>query len=265
MGAELTGRGQLVLPDRQLPAIGKGAALEELLEELIAHADPETALPPERAIAEHFGLARMTVRAAIGALVAKGLVYRAHGQGTFVAEPRITQPAELTSFSEDMRARGLRPSSVLLMQERLPAQGDQARALQLAAGHDVVRIERIRFGDDEPVAHERAHLPAQRFPGLETLDLEQASLYDVLTERYGCAIAYSDQRIAAVRLTRAEAHLLGTAADEPALRIERWTYDTEDVPVEHVRSLYRGDRYQLHTRMYRGPAGSGTGATSPHA
>lgn len=253
-GTPASADGQLVLPDRRLPGNGKGAALEELLEDLVTESAPGTMLPSERAVAEQFGVARMTVRNAIGALVAKGLLYRVQGQGTFVAEPRITQPAALTSFSEDMRARGMEPSALLLAQEVLPAQEDLARALQIPPTQPVVRIERIRLGDAQPVAIERAHLPARRFPGLEEADLEQNSLYELLTERYGCTIAMSDQRIAAVRLTATEAHLLGTDAGEPALHIERRTYDTDGAPIENVRSLYRGDRYQLHTRIHRGPA-----------
>jgi GntR family transcriptional regulator len=204
---EPAGHRQLEVPGRQLPGRGKGAALEELLEELVAGAAAGTLLPSERAIAERFGLARMTVRNAIGALVAKGLLYRVQGQGTFVAEPRITQPAALTSFSEDMRARGMEPSALMLAQETLPAHEDLARALRIPSGQPVVRIERIRLGDSQPVAIERAHLPAKRFPGLEEADLEQTSLYQLLSERYGCTIAMSDQRIAAVQLTATEADL----------------------------------------------------------
>lgn len=255
---------QLEVPDRQLPRRGKGAALEDLLEELVAGATPGAMLPSERAVAEQFGLARMTVRNAIGALVAKGLLYRVQGQGTFVAEPRITQPAVLTSFSEDMRARGMEPSSLLLAQELLPAHEDLARALRIPSGQTIVRIERIRLGDDQPVAIERAHLPAKRFPGLEEVSLETTSLYQLLHERYGCTIAMSDQRIASVQLTATEAHLLATEAGQPALRIERRTYDADGAPVENVRSLYRGDRYQLHTRIHRGSsAGSDTAPPVP--
>src|SRR4051812_12122234 len=95
--------GDASLP-RRLPTDGpKGRALREVLEGLVAERAPGSALPSERELAERFGLARMTVRAEIERLTAEGLLYRLHGRGTFVAEPRVAQAVTFSSFSEDMR------------------------------------------------------------------------------------------------------------------------------------------------------------------
>lgn len=126
-----------------------------------------------------------------------------------------------------------------------------ARTLKLPDRTAVVRLDRIRCGDGQPIAVERNHLPARRFPGLESVDLSRQSLYDLLARRYGCRLAVSDQRVAAVRLTAAEAHLLGADPELPALRMERVSFDDTGEPVEYVRSLYRGDRYELQTRLHR--------------
>lgn len=232
----------------------KGARLQELLEEYVASAETGQRLPSERELAARHGVARMTVRGALDALVAQGLVRRVQGQGTFVAEPKLAQPSVLTSFSEDMAARGMTARSIVLAQEVVLAPEAVARRLELSVSAPIVRLERVRTGDHDPIALERSHLPSARFPGLEGHDLRERSLYVVLAEEYGCTLATSVQRIAALTLTDAEAHLLHAPPATPALRIERVTRDTDGVPVEFVRSVYRGDRFELHTAQDRLPS-----------
>jgi GntR family transcriptional regulator len=229
----------------------KGQQLQEILEHLVASSGPGEQLPSERELASRYGVARMTVRGAIGRLEVQGLVHRVQGQGTFVSLPRVVQPSTLTSFTEDMAARGMVPGTIVLAQEVVPAPGQVALGLELPKREPVVRIERVRSGDGEPIALERSHLPARRFPGLEDVDLASRSLYQTLTEDYDCEPATSEQRIAAVPLTRTEAHLLHTDDATPALRIERLTRDRKGTPIEFVSSVYRGDRFELHTEQQR--------------
>ena len=234
-----------------LSGANKGRRLQEILEEFVATSEPGDRLPSERELASRHGVARMTVRGAIDQLVRDGLVHRVHGQGTFVSEPRIAQSSSLTSFSEDMAARGMVPSSIVLAQEVVPAVPAVALPLEVPAGEPIVRIERIRQGDGDPIALERTHLPARRFVGLDEVPLTDRSLYEVLHDEYGCELGTSEQRIAGVALSDAEAHLLHTDADTPALRIERVTRDMQGRPIELVRSVYRGDRFELHTEQHR--------------
>ncbi len=254
----LPGRRRRASSDRSAPLAGdrKGEQLHEILDGLLASSEPGQRLPSERELAERYGVARMTVRGVLGRLASEGLVYRIQGQGTFVAQPRVAQPSTLTSFSEDMAARGMRPGTIVLAQEVVPASDAVAHRLELAAGEPIVRIERIRSGDGEPIALERTHLPAARFPGLDEVDLVSASLYATLASVYGCELATSEQRIAAVGVGDAEAHLLHIEPATPALRIERVTRDGEGAVIEFVRSLYRGDRFELHTQQLRDPAGA---------
>ena len=234
-----------------LSGANKGRRLQEILEEIVATSEPGEQLPSERELASRHGVARMTVRGAIEQLVRDGLVHRVQGQGTFVSEPRVAQSASLTSFSEDMAARGMVPSSIVLAQEVVPAVPAVALPLEVPAGEPIVRIERIRQGDGDPIALERTHLPARRFVGLDEVPLTDRSLYEVLHDEYGCELGTSEQRIAGVALSDAEAHLLHTDADTPALRIERVTRDMQGRPIELVRSVYRGDRFELHTEQHR--------------
>ena len=67
------------------------------------------AIPSERQLSVDLGVSRLTVRAALDELVREGYLDRRRGSGTFVREPKIAQELTMTSFSEDMRQRGMRP------------------------------------------------------------------------------------------------------------------------------------------------------------
>jgi GntR family transcriptional regulator len=229
----------------------KGEELQEILEGFIANLDPGTRLPSERFLAERYGVARATVTQAIDELAGKGLVYRVHGSGTFVAEPKFRQPQTLTSFTEDMLARGMVPGSIVLARDVAPASAVIARHLQVAQGIDVVQIERVRTANGEPMAMERSYLPAARFPGLDAADLTDLSLYTLLAERWGVWVATADQWASAVRLTEEEAEILGVDLEQPALLFQRVTRDQSGNIIEYVRSVYRGDRYEVHHRLER--------------
>ena len=229
----------------------KGEQLQEILEGFIETLDPGARLPSERLLAQRYGVARATVTQAIDELAGKGLVYRVHGSGTFVAEPKFRQPQTLTSFTEDMRARGMTPGSLVLTREAIPASAVIARHLQVPNGTPVVHIERVRTANGEPMALERTYLPASRFPGLAEMDLTDVSLYTLLGERWSVWVRTADQWASAVRLTEEEAKILGVDPVQPALLFQRVTSDQGGNLVEYVRSVYRGDRYEVHHRLER--------------
>jgi GntR family transcriptional regulator len=234
-----------------LPSTGaKGARLQEIFEEWIAELPPGSPIPSERDLAEHFGVARMTVRLQLDRLAQRGLVYRHRGRGTFVAERRVAHTEHLTSFTEDMLARGLQPGSRLLGIEELRAGVMLAARLEISASSRVIRISRVRTADAEPMAAEQTHVPARRFPGLLHEDLDHGSLYELFAGKYGVQIAEAVQRVTVGDLTIEEAELLQTEPGRPAFRIERTTRDAEGSVLEFASSVYRGDRYEvlMHAR-----------------
>ena len=145
---------------RRLRRGAKGQALREILEGLVASLPPGSPLPSERLLADRYGLARMTVRTEVDRLVTEGALYRLHGRGTFVAEPRVAQAVLFSSFTEDMRARGMRPGSIVRSQELIEATRFLATTLEIAPGAPVAQLERVRTADGTPMALERAHVPA---------------------------------------------------------------------------------------------------------
>ncbi|RZJ90248.1 MAG: GntR family transcriptional regulator, partial [Brevundimonas sp.] len=112
------------------------------------------ALPPERDLATALDVSRITVRKALDGLVADGLLTRRQGAGTFVAGRVEKSFSRLTSFSEDMAARGWTPSSVWISRAQGPATPEESLMLNLSPGVGVYRFQRIRYADQTPMALE---------------------------------------------------------------------------------------------------------------
>jgi GntR family transcriptional regulator len=239
------------LPARLPRGAPKGQALRAILEELLATLPAGAALPSERELAERYGLARMTVRGEIERLTAEGSVYRLHGRGTFVAEPRIAQAGALTSFTEDMHARGQVPGSTVVSSELVEADGFLAGTLEVKAGDTCFRLDRVRTADSRPMAIEEAYLPRAQFEGIEEVEFADASLFDVLETRFGVTLGEGQQRVVAVSIGKAEAPLLGVAEGAPGLRFHTVARNSDGVPVYYAISLYRGDRYEIALRQTR--------------
>ncbi len=226
--------------------------IKERLERAIAAGElaVNERIPSERELSVQYGVSRMTIRQAIGALARSGALYARSGKGTYVAEHKIEGPLQrLTSFTEDMLARGLRPSSRVLEAERIGAPLEIAEALGLPPGAELVRIRRLRLADDEPLALETAQLPHTRCPGLLTHDLAGRSLYEVLHTEYGIGLSRARQTIEAATPDDDERSLLHLPDGVPVLRIRRLTHAADDSPIEFVRAVYRGDRYQLGVEL----------------
>jgi GntR family transcriptional regulator len=206
----------------------------------------------ERELSESLGVSRMTTRQALRALRDESLIYTERGRGTFVAEPKVdVHTRRLLGFSEDMRRRGLAPSSKILSFRRFRPEAAVAERLQLENGEEAFEIVRLRLADRVPMAYESCLLPARLCPRLKRADLERGSLYQLLEQDYGVRIARADEVLEAACATRREAELLSIKPRAPILVVERTVYASDDAPIEVVRSVYRGDRYQAAIKLKR--------------
>lgn len=204
---------------------------------------PGVRLPAERELARTFGVSRATIRHALADLARRGLVRRRQGSGTFVAEPPLAADIMASfSISSALKARGLRLATRLLASEVVEAERPVAQDLGLLPGSPVVRIERLRTVESEPLILEVAHLPAALFPGLEGKDATTRSLYDILASAYGHIVATATETIEPVMLTARESDLLGVGPNAPALLVHRVTFDRDGTRVESSQALLRGDR-----------------------
>jgi GntR family transcriptional regulator len=202
---------------------------------------PDDALPPERDLAEMLGVSRITVRKAIDELVEDGLLIRKQGSGTFVSNRVEKNFAKLTSFSEDMRARGREPRSVWLNRAEGTVTPEESLTLRSSPGTPVFRFHRIRYADDAPMAIEYATVIASCLTSLETVE---SSLYEAL-ERTGNRPVRALQRLRAVLLTAEQAKLLKAQEGEAGLLVARVGYLKDGRAVEYSQSYYRGEIYDF--------------------
>jgi GntR family transcriptional regulator len=212
---------------------------------------PGTPVAPERALSQRFNVSRTTVRQALHDLAVEGRIVRQQGRGTFVAPPKVTQPMQLSSYTQAMSAQGRRPGSRIVDTSVIDAEPEVAEQLGVAAGSPVVRIERLRYADDEPMAVETVYLDHTRFANIGAELAADASLYALLENRYGVVLTGADETIETVLAPPAAARLLGTDAATPMLLLTRRTRESSGRPVEYVRSLYRGDRFRFSTHLAR--------------
>ncbi|MBB4782637.1 GntR family transcriptional regulator [Streptomyces rapamycinicus] len=225
--------------------------LKRHLLEMTETLPPGTPVPPERTLAAEFDTSRTTVRQALQELVVEGRLERIQGKGTFVAKPKVSQALQLTSYTEDMKAQGLEPTSQLLDIGYVTADDRLSGLLDIAAGGRVLRIERLRLASGEPMAIETTHLSAKRFPALRRSLVKYTSLYTALAEVYDVRLAEAEETIETSLATPREAGLLGTDVGLPMLMLSRHSRDAAGEPVEWVRSVYRGDRYKFVARLQR--------------
>lgn len=197
----------------------------------------DEALPAERELADAFSVSRVTVRKALDGLVDAGLLTRRHGAGTFVAARVEKNFATITSFTEDMQARGRHPHSEWLASSEGLVTPEEAMALGLSPGTRVYRFTRIRYADEQSMALEHSTIPASCLRGLDAVE---ESLYAALGEARPVRAL---QRLRAVLFTAEQAEVLGVEPGAPALEIERRGYAQDGRTVEYTRSLYRGDSY----------------------
>jgi GntR family transcriptional regulator len=213
--------------------------------DLVEGLEVGSAIPSERQLTGDLGVSRLTVRAALDDLVRDGYLERRHGSGTYVTEPKIAQPLTLTSFSNDMRRRGMVPGSRTLELTTILAGARLAHRLAVSPDARIVRVKRLRLADSKPMALEILHVHEGLVPGLTRSDFENHSFYDLLAERYGIVMASGTQSIEPTVTSEEESEVLGVPLLSPAFLFERTTVSESGRIVEFVRSIYRGDRYRL--------------------
>ncbi|MCD6257383.1 GntR family transcriptional regulator [Candidatus Aerophobetes bacterium] len=218
--------------------------LTEELRENIENGEwpPNSLIPSETELCEKYKVSRGTVRQALSQLVQEGLLYRKQGKGTFVAEPKITQQLNrFYSFAQDMREKGLRPSSLLLQKEKILPDSYIKNILGLKEEEMVYKIMRLRLADEEPLILETSYLVEELFPDLDKEDVEKVPLYDIILKKYRIKITRAKETFEPILIDEFEAKKLKIPVGSPALLVKRVTY-TAGIPFEFRKSVVRGDK-----------------------
>ena len=223
----------------------KHVAVREYVRSLVEGAEAGAPAPSERELVQRFGVARMTVRQAMDALVSEGLLERMPGRGTFVARPR-RRVGRLTSFTEDMERRGMLAESQTLVARREQAGPGVAKALGITQGDAVIHWKRLRHADGSPMCIEDAYLNEVLLPGFLQAAMP-TSLFDALAAR-GLRPTWAEDAITSDRASAEEAGLLQVATGAPLLLVARRAL-AGDKPVEVSRAAYRADRFTLWVQL----------------
>ncbi|MGW0517459.1 GntR family transcriptional regulator [Crossiella sp. NPDC003009] len=230
------------------PVARKRERVRDYLLELVETRPEGTAIPSERTLCALLSVSRPTLRSAVDELVSSGLLVREHGRGMFVARNKVTQ--ELVGEHVPLAApKGEGDwSSRVLELVRIPAGARIGCKLELSPGAEITYVARLRLVDGMPIALEQLHIPVAVAPDLSTVDFERPGLHAALRKR-GVVVHEAVQSIEPTVTDETESELLGVPLLSPALLFDRRTTDTGGRAVEYARSIYRGDRYRIVSRL----------------
>ena len=213
-------------------------------------------LPPESKLSHLFRVNRNTVRQAISDLVAKEIVQKKNGVGSFVIA-RSLQPVKYTlqhisSFTDDMIRMGIVPQTKLINKSVIEAPSDVVEKLMLGKEKMVILTERLRLGNRIPLVIERSYLPYKEYKDILKMRLT-GSLYHLLTIKFHVKLHRSHQTLRAITLSGKDAKLLGIAPRSPGIFLESVIYDSKNIPVEVLHAFHRGDKYvfEVESGRYR--------------
>jgi GntR family transcriptional regulator len=214
------------------------AALEAAIER--GGLSPGDRLPAERELAERYGVSRMTLRQALGALEQRGRLTRSKGRygGTFVAEPKL-ELAGTSALSDQLRGLGMRAGARVLAAQERDATEDEA-----ILGDRVLAIERVRLADGSPVALERTAFRAETYPGLLDGPLD-GSLYEQIRARFADVPVRAVERLEPAAAGPDEAAVLGIDPGAPVMLVERIAFAADGRALERSCDVFRGDRTRV--------------------
>lgn len=208
-------------------------------------------IPSERALSLTFHVSRMTLRQAVQTLVDEGILQRKVGSGTFVASSRVKETMTgTTSFTEIMQSQGRVPSSKTVSYYLSDPSVSEMEKLKLDGGQQVLRMERIRYADNQPICLETTTVPADLITDLSKEDIT-SSFYKALETKAGYKIGSSNQTVTATLASERVAHLLNIKRSSAILRLRQLTFLEEGKPFEYVRTQYASSRFEFYLERSR--------------
>ncbi len=206
----------------------------------------------ENEIAAKYNVSRVTARQAIEQLVAKNILYRSPGKGTFVCEHDLPYGfSTMMSFSRSLQAKGFSVETKVLNQGIAPASKEVAQKLVLEPDTEVVVVRRLRIVDGIPAAIHASYFSSRVFAKLLDADLTVESILEA-AERIGqTTMAYSQDSLRAVPASVADAALLSVPPGTPMMELEGVVYDEQNTPCRYTKGIYRGDLFRLDVRNSR--------------
>jgi GntR family transcriptional regulator len=209
-------------------------------------------LPGERTLAAQLGVSRATLRQVLNALADAGRIQPSPYRGWFVAGQQLVhEPNRLRGFTEIAQELGLEATArIVRVALRLPSL-TEAESLGIDTTQQVVDLVRVRYLDGVPTSVEYSCVPAARVPGLESIELTDSSLYQILRERYDIVGMRCDYELQAEPADRQASEFLGIAQGAPVLVGYQMTYDQNERCFDIGKQVYRGNAYRFKASLFR--------------
>jgi GntR family transcriptional regulator len=237
----------------QISGIPLYVKTRERLRAELAQMKPGDPIPVEAELERRFGVSRITVRRAVEGLVAEGLLLRQQGRGTFVQKKLTHELNLITSWTEQLKRLGFTPKTAKLKLTSERPLAHVAEALCLKPGEEVIRVERIRLANREPISFMINYYPARLVPGLIVRKKLGESFYDLLEKEYNLVPAVAVDTVGTRPATAEEAAALKIGQRAPVLCVRRLTYLEGGTPLELANVASRGDRYQYQVTVHGRP------------
>lgn len=203
-------------------------------------------VPTEAEIAARFEVNRHTVRRAIAALIADGILRADQGRGTFVASAPISYPIRRrTRFSEIVSSQDKTPTGRMTGCAEEEADAFLAAQLELAVGTLLWRIETLRVVDGLPVLVATSWIEKSRFPDLPDIYGETNSFTLALARAGVDDYSRRSTRVSAELIERGDALQLGLEDGQPVLVLDSVNVTPDGRPVQYTRTRMAADRMQL--------------------
>lgn len=203
-------------------------------------------IPSERELSRNFDVSRMTLRQAIQTLVDEGILERQVGSGTYVANKKVQEKMSgVTSFTDLMLTQGKQPTSKTISYHVMNPSLSEAEKLKLNEDDQVLRMERIRYGDDVPICFEVATVPEKLVDGLSKKEVT-SSLYRTLEDKKQLSPGKAQQTVSAMSASERIAEYLSIKRGDAILRLRQVTYLQDGTPFEYVRTQYVGERFEFY-------------------
>ena len=212
------------------------------------------AIPPEKNLAERFGVSIGTLRKAIDELAAENLLLRRQGKGTFVAThaERNVQYRflRLLPDSGDLNEEGPAQRNIISCRS-IKGPSEICKLLQVPTGESLIHVRRVLVFAGIPTIVEDIWLPSSSFKGLSAEQMRDypGATYAMFEVEYGVRMVRAQEKLRAVLPDAAQAQLLDVDAHTPLLSVERVAYTYNDVPMELRRGLYRTDTHHYSNTL----------------
>jgi len=222
---------------------------ERILDKRLAAGDK---LPSELELEREFGVSRITVRQALAALHAGGLIQKVNGKGSFVTRPGdLPRLGGLTGLYDFMRAQGRKAHGRTLSVRQVAATAPIAHALRIPVDTPLTALTLLRLVDDEPLALGIIHGEPELMQALVREDVEANDVMSLLEGRLGFRLGSTHIETTAMRAGRTRARQLDVSEDAPILRIRFTPHDVTDRPLCFAEMHFRGDRFSYKAVIRR--------------